>query len=427
MSKLPSFKVIAILTSFSLGAFHVTAHGQDLKPSASEPAASGASATGASLPGTDATFDAWVTGFRQKAIDAGIPADTFDSAFKQVTPDPEVVELDRQQPEFTTYIWDYLDKRITAERIQQGQSLLGQHDAMFQRLERDYGVDRHILTAIWAIESQYGSEIGKRYIIRSLATLANDGRRKTYAENQLLASLQILQNDRIPREQLVGSWAGAMGQTQFIPTTYLAYAVDGDGDQKRDVWNSSADALASAANYLKEAGWQRGGIWGREVKVPETFDYALADMSVKKSVAEWQWLGVVGACDPLPPQIASLQASIVMPAGYRGPKFLVLDGYRAIRRYNPSTAYALAVALLADSYAGKGKLVQAWPTDDPALNNATDIKQLQQRLADKGYDPGTIDGLIGDRTQAAIRAYQKDQHLPQDGYASRSLLARLEK
>ncbi|MHA6845733.1 lytic murein transglycosylase [Ralstonia syzygii] len=427
MSKVPSIQSIAIFTALSLGTGHMLAHGQNLTQSASEPVASSTSATEAGLPGTDATFDAWLQGFRQKAVDAGISSSTFDSAFKQVTPDPEVVELDRRQPEFTTYIWDYLDKRITTERIQQGQSLLVSNYAMFQRLERDYGVDARVLAAIWAIESQYGTEIGKRYVIRSLATLANDGRRKTYAENQLLASLQILQKDQIPREQLVGSWAGAMGQTQFIPTTYLAYAVDGDGDQKRDVWNSSADALASAANYLKEAGWQRGGIWGREIKVPETFDYALADMSVKKSVAEWQWLGAVGASEPLPPQIASLQASILLPAGYRGPKFLVLDGYRAIRRYNPSTAYALAVALLADSYVGKGKLVQAWPTDDPALNNAADIKQLQQRLADKGYDPGTIDGLIGDRTQTAIRAYQKDQHLPQDGYASRSLLARLEK
>lgn len=427
MSKVPSIQSIAIFTALSLGTGHMLAHGQNLTQSASEPVASSTSATEAGLPCTDATFDAWLQGFRQKAVDAGISSSTFDSAFKQVTPDPEVVELDRRQPEFTTYIWDYLDKRITTERIQQGQSLLVSNYAMFQRLERDYGVDARVLAAIWAIESQYGTEIGKRYVIRSLATLANDGRRKTYAENQLLASLQILQKDQIPREQLVGSWAGAMGQTQFIPTTYLAYAVDGDGDQKRDVWNSSADALASAANYLKEAGWQRGGIWGREIKVPETFDYALADMSVKKSVAEWQWLGAVGASEPLPPQIASLQASILLPAGYRGPKLLVLDGYRAIRRYNPSTAYALAVALLADSYVGKGKLVQAWPTDDPALNNAADIKQLQQRLADKGYDPGTIDGLIGDRTQTAIRAYQKDQHLPQDGYASRSLLARLEK
>lgn len=427
MSKVPSIQSIAIFTALSLGTGHMLAHGQNLTQSASEPVASSTSATEAGLPGTDATFDAWLQGFRQKAVDAGISSSTFDSAFKQVTPDPEVVELDRRQPEFTTYIWDYLDKRITTERIQQGQSLLVSNYAMFQRLKRDYGVDARVLAAIWAIESQYGTEIGKRYVIRSLATLANDGRRKTYAENQLLASLQILQKDQIPREQLVGSWASAMGQTQFIPTTYLAYAVDGDGDQKRDVWNSSADALASAANYLKEAGWQRGGIWGREIKVPETFDYALADMSVKKSVAEWQWLGAVGASEPLPPQIASLQASILLPAGYRGPKFLVLDGYRAIRRYNPSTAYALAVALLADSYVGKGKLVQAWPTDDPALNNAADIKQLQQRLADKGYDPGTIDGLIGDRTQTAIRAYQKDQHLPQDGYASRSLLARLEK
>ncbi len=427
MSKVPSIQSIAIFTALSLGTVHMLAHGQNLTQSASEPVASSTSATDAGLPGTDATFDAWLKSFRQKAVDAGISSSTFDSAFKQVTPDPEVVALDRRQPEFTTYIWDYLDKRITTERIQQGQSLLVSNYAMFLRLERDYGVDARVLAAIWAIESQYGTEIGKRYVIRSLATLANDGRRKTYAENQLLASLQILQKDQIPREQLVGSWAGAMGQTQFIPTTYLEYAVDGDGDQKRDIWNSSADALASAANYLKEAGWPRGGIWGREIQVPETFDYALADMSIKKSVAEWQWLGVIGAGEPIPPQIASLQASILLPAGYRGPKFLVLDGYRAIRRYNPSTAYALAVALLADRYAGKGKLVQAWPTDDPALNNATDIKRLQQRLADLGYDPGVADGIIGDRTQKAIRAYQKDHQLAQDGYASQSLLARLEK
>lgn len=426
MSKRFPIKTIAIFTLFSIGALNSMADEQHVTPSAAGSMASGASAVEASTPEATAAFDAWVKSFRPKAMDAGIGSSTFDAAFKQVTPDPEVVALDQRQPEFTAYIWDYLDKQITAERVQQGQSLLRSNDALFQRLERDYGVDRHVLTAIWGIESQYGSEIGKRYVIRSLATLANDGRRKTYAENQLLAALQMLQNDRVPREQLVGSWAGAMGQTQFIPTTYLAYAADGDGDQKRDIWNSSADALASAANYLKEANWQRGGRWGLEIQVPAPFDYALADLSIKKSVAEWQWLGVIGASEPIPPQIASLQASILLPAGYRGPKFLVLDGYRAIRRYNPSTAYALAVALLADRYAGKGQIVQPWPTDDPALNNAADIQRLQQKLTDRGYNPGTIDGIIGDRTQQAIRAYQKDHQLPQDGYASKSLLARLE-
>ncbi|PMS12730.1 lytic murein transglycosylase [Trinickia caryophylli] len=413
-----------IFSLLTLCMFRLTTHGQAVDAPASNE--KGASATESGPSAEAAVFDAWRASFRAKALAKGIPSSTFDYAFDRVTPDPDVVDLDRRQPEFTTYIWDYLNKRVTPENVQQGNAFVASKYSVFQTLERDYGVNKYVLAAILGIESQYGSDMGQRYVVRSLATLANDGPRKPYAEAQLLASLQMLQEGDVQRDQLVGSWAGAMGQTQFIPTTYLQYAVDGDGDRKRDIWHSSADALASTANYLEHMGWQRGEIWGMEVQVPKAFDYEMAALSTRKSVAEWQAMGVIGASGPISSEMRNLQASIILPAGYRGPKFLVLNNYRAILKYNASTAYALAVALLADSYVGKGKLVQPWPTDDPPLNNVTDIALLQQKLTDQGYDPGAVDGVIGDRTQKAVRAYQKSQHLVPDGYVSTSLFARLQ-
>ncbi|WP_045727816.1 lytic murein transglycosylase [Xanthomonas sp. GPE 39] len=372
------------------------------------------------------SFEQWLADFRQRALASGIEAATLDKAFAGVTPDPTVQALDQQQPEFTLPLWDYLDDRVTPSIIQKGQQLLSSHQALFQKLKQQYGVDPGILTAIWSMESQYGKKIGDLYVIRSLATLAHEGRRTTYGNTQLLAALQILQTENgIDRSRLVGSWAGAMGQTQFIPTTYRQYAVDEDGDHKRDVWNSYADALGSAANYLKQSNWTRDIPWGQEVHLPAGFDYAQADLTIKKTVAEWLRLGVKCAGKPIASALAQQQASVLLPTGYRGPAFLVFDNFRSILRYNSSSAYALAVGLLADGYAGGAGVEQSWPKDDPPLNSVAEITELQTRLNAKGFDVGTVDGAVGSRTRQAIRAFQRSQQLPQDGYASTSLLARL--
>ncbi|WP_045737896.1 lytic murein transglycosylase [Xanthomonas sp. MUS 060] len=373
-----------------------------------------------------ASFEKWLADFRQRALASGIEATTLDKAFAGVTPDPSVQALDQQQPEFTLPLWDYLDDRVTPSIIQKGQQLLSSHHALFQKLKQQYGVDPGILTAIWSMESQYGKNIGDLYVIRSLATLAHEGRRTTYGNTQLLAALQILQTGNgIDRSRLIGSWAGAMGQTQFIPTTYLQYAVDEDGDHKRDVWNSYADALGSAANYLKQSNWTRDIPWGQEVHLPAGFDYAQADLTIKKTVAEWLRLGVKCAGKPIASALAQQQASVLLPTGYRGPAFLVFDNFRSILRYNSSSAYALAVGLLADGYAGGAGVKQSWPKDDPPLNSVAEITELQKLLNAKGFDVGTVDGVVGARTRQAIREFQRSQQLPQDGYASTSLLARL--
>ncbi|WP_052690124.1 lytic murein transglycosylase [Xanthomonas albilineans] len=373
-----------------------------------------------------ASFEQWLADFRQRALAAGIEATTLDKAFAGVTPDPSVQALDQQQPEFTLALWDYLDGRITPSIIQKGQQLLKSNHALFQKLRQQYGVDPGILTAIWSMESEYGKNIGDLYVIRSLATLAHEGRRTTYGNTQLLAALQILQTEKgIDRSRLIGSWAGAMGQTQFIPTTYREYAVDEDGDHKRDVWNSDADALGSAANYLKQSNWTRDIPWGQEVHLPAGFDYAQADLTIKKTVAEWLRLGVRCAGKPIAGALAQQQASVLLPTGYRGPAFLVFDNFRSILRYNSSNAYALAVGLLADGYAGGAGVEHSWPKDDPPLNSVAEITELQKRLNEKGFDVGSVDGTLGPRTRQAIRAFQRSQQLPQDGYASTSLLARL--
>ncbi|MDM7555115.1 lytic murein transglycosylase [Xanthomonas fragariae] len=398
---------------------------------ATSPATAPPSATNAAAQqdaASTASFEQWLVDFRQRALAAGIEAATLDKAFAGVTPDPSVQALDRQQPEFSSYIWDYLSDRVTPSAIQEGQQLLTSERALFQKLRQQYGVDPAILTAIWSMESGYGKKIGDRYVIRSLATLAHEGRRTNYGNTQLLAALQILQTEKgIDRSQLVGSWAGAMGQTQFIPSTYRDYAVDSDGDQKRDVWNSSADALGSAANYLKQNNWNSSLPWGQEVHLSAGFDYAQADITVKKTVAEWQRQGVVGAATPIAQELAQQQASVLLPAGYRGPAFLVFDNFRSILRHNASTAYALAVGLLADGYAGRAGIAQPWPKDDPPLNTVADITELQKLLTDKGFDVGDIDGALGPQTRRGIRAFQGSQKLPQDGYASTSLLERLRK
>lgn len=371
------------------------------------------------------TFAQWKSEFRSQALNAGINGELFDQAFAGVVPDPGILRADSSQPEFTRPVWEYLDSAISSQRLARAKRLLGEHATTLSAIERRYGVDRHILVAIWGLESNFGSNMGDNYVIRALATLAHQGRRPGFAHAQLLAALEILGRGDISPEGMLGSWAGAMGQTQFIPTTYNSHAVDFDGDQKRDIWNSSADALASAANYLSVSNWQSGQPWGAEVSLAQGFDYALADMSIRKPIAEWASLGVRSAKeDPLDLADGGQTASLLLPAGHRGPAFLVMDNFRSILRYNNSTSYALAIGLLAKRMQGEGEITATWPTDDQPLSRSERL-ELQKRLQAVGFDPGGADGIIGANTRQALRNFQIALGLPADGYPSKPLLDKL--
>ncbi|ALN17886.1 lytic murein transglycosylase [Ectopseudomonas mendocina] len=368
------------------------------------------------------SFADWRQALRSEAIAAGIDAALFDRVFAGVTPDPAVLKADSSQPEFTRPVWEYLDGAVSPSRIGRGRVLLAQHSLVLQRIEQQYGVEAPILVAIWGLESNFGNNIGSHSVIRSLATLAYDGRRQGFWRVQLLAALQILQNGDVSSERMIGSWAGAMGQTQFMPTTYNQHAVDFDGDGKRDLWGSSTDALASAAHYLQASGWQRGQPWGFEVNLPHGFDYALADPDQRRTLAEWAELGV----RPLAPTgaAASARASLQLPAGHKGPAFLLLDNFRSILKYNNSTSYALAIGLLADNLLRPSEVKGQWPRGERQLGRSERV-ELQELLTKAGFDPGPADGIIGANTRKAIRALQLQLNWPADGYPNGELLQQL--
>lgn len=369
-------------------------------------------------------FDEWRTLLRSDAIAAGIDPALFDRAFAGIEPNPDVLKADSSQPEFTRPVWEYLDGAVAQTRINRGRVLMLQQRGDLSRIEQRYGVASEVLVAIWGLESNFGGNIGNHNVVRSLATLAYEGRRQAFWRSQLLAVLQILQHGDISPERLVGSWAGAMGQTQFMPTTYNEHAVDFDGDGKRDLWNSSGDALASAAHYLQSAGWQSGQSWGYEVNLPQGFDYAMADPEVRRSIAEWRALGVQPASTPLQPVTDDVMATLMLPAGHRGPVFLLQSNFRSILRYNNSTAYALAIGLLSDALRGGNGVLAAWPRDERQLGRSERL-ELQERLAAKGFDPGPADGIIGANTRKAIRALQLQLNWPADGYPNSALLEQL--
>ncbi|MDC7829738.1 MULTISPECIES: lytic murein transglycosylase [Pseudomonas] len=388
------------------------------------PAANAPASAAEALPQLDESFEQWRSRFRTLALGRGISAATFDQAFAGVQPDPAVIAADRSQPEFTKPVWEYLESAVSPLRVRNGKSLLIQQAGLLASLEARYGIEPARLVAFWGMESNYGNNMGNKGVIRSLATLAYEGRRPDFAQDQLIAALGILQHGDVTADRMIGSWAGAMGQTQFIPTTYDQYAVDFDGDGRRDIWGSTADALASTANYLKASGWQDGKPWGYEVQVPANFDYSLADMGVRKSLAEWNALGIQGLGLPQPAAQPSDSASLLLPAGHRGPAFLVFNNFRTILRYNNSSSYALGVALLSERYRDAGQIAGSWPTDDLPLSRSERV-ELQQRLAALGLDPGSADGIIGANTRKAIRAYQQSQGWPADGYPNHQLLEKL--
>ncbi|MCE8020246.1 lytic murein transglycosylase [Halomonas sp. MCCC 1A11036] len=366
-------------------------------------------------------FQAWLHDFRRQARAEGISEATLARALDGARYRPRVIELDRSQPEFVRPIWQYLDSAVSQARVSQGRAKLDEHRDTAQRMEQRYGVPAEIIVAIWGIESNYGGNFGDFSTLEALATLAFDGRRRDFARGELLAALRIIEAGDIAPERMVGSWAGAMGHTQFIPSSFEAYAVDGDGDGRRDIWNSIPDVMASTANYLARAGWRQGEPWGMEVRLPDGFDYSLADDS-RRSASEWAELGVraVGGGE-LPPLA---EAAILVPAGASGPAFLVGRNYRAILRYNNATSYALAVGTLADRIAGRPGVQAEWPRHERPLSRSQ-VRDMQQALNARGFDVGAPDGIMGPNTRRGLREYQRSAGLTPDGFPTESLLQRL--
>ena len=373
----------------------------------------------------DAGFRNWIQSFRGVAAKSGVSGATFDRAFRGVSDiDPEVLEKARYQPEFTAPVWDYFDNRVQEDAIAVGRKMAREWKPWLDRIESRYGVDRHILLAIWSMESNYGEILKNdkvmRNVVRSLSTLAYaDKRRAKFARTQLIAALKILQSGDIDESHLTGSWAGAMGHTQFIPTSYQAYAVDADGNGRRDIWNSVPDALATAANLLRKNGWQTGKTWGYEVALPGGRKFPGGKMSLDK----WEAIGVTRANGKAFPRGGD-SAELKVPDGREGPAFLATKNFFVLKAYNNADKYALAVGILADEIAGYGGLVRDW--NRPFTKLSFDEKQeLQKRLSAYGYYDGKFDGKIGTGSRAAIKAFQTKAGLTPDGHPSMEVLSRL--
>jgi lytic murein transglycosylase len=352
-----------------------------------------------------------------------ISSATFNRHTASLSPDLQIMDLLDNQPEFTKSVWDYLDTLVTEARIAKGRELLQKYRASFDAVERAYGVDRHVIAAIWGIESNYGTQGGDRPVIRSTATLACIGRRQNYFREEFLAALEILERNDVRPERLVGSWAGAFGPTQFMPTAFKRYAVDFDRDGRRDVVDSVPDLIASTANNLKKDGWVTGSTWGYEVVVPKGFNYMLADRRRQHTIAEWEGQGIRRPGNkPFPhPQE---KAYLLVPAGHEGPSFLMLQNFSVIMKYNPAEAYALAIGHLADRFRGGEAFSQPWPRHEPVLSR-DERRELQELLNRKGFDTGEPNGRLGAKARAAVRDYQASVGLIPDGFASATILARL--
>ena len=396
-----------------------------------------ASSGGATPPGTAApdapggepvaarlqSLPEWLADVRAEAVRLGIHGSTVDTAFAHVRILDRVLELDSTQPEFSRQVWSYLDSAVSDDRVQQGKARIAASRDLLAKVSAEYGVPAELIVAFWGVESDYGHDYGSWPVIDALATLAYKSRRPAFFRNELMAALRILDNGDIPLEQLKGSWAGAMGQTQFIPTIFLKHAVDYDGDGRRDIWNSLPDVFASTAHFVKIGnGWRPGESWGEEVRVPADFPWDQAEYTIQKPMSEWLALGVKSVSGA--PLADTGAAAILAPGGHTGPVFLLRENFRAIMRYNPSTSYSLAVALLADRMAGKGRIVAPWPREEEALSRSERV-ELQERLAALGLASGKADALIGPNTRTALRAFQKSLGEVPDGFATKRLLGKL--
>ncbi len=366
-------------------------------------------------------FVGCLTELRAEASAKGITARTFDTAMAGIQPDQTVLDAMDTQPEFETPIWEYLAALVNERRISEGQGRLAAWAPVLARAEKEFGVDRFTIVAVWGVESDYGRIMGKRSLVRSLTTISCAGARQRYFRGELMATLQILQSGDMRPEALRGSWAGAFGHTQFMPSTFQRVAVDFDGDGRRDLVASIPDALGSVANYLRRANWMTGHPWGYEVRLPKDYN-GPSGRHARHPVAQWSGLGVVRVDGS--PLAGEEPAALLLPTGTRGPAFLVFKNFDAIHSYNASESYALAIALLADRLRGGGPLQASWPTDDPVLTR-TERKELQEKLIERGFLTGDADGIVGSRTVAALKAFQSSAGLASDGYASASALKAL--
>ncbi|MBY0137364.1 lytic murein transglycosylase [Paracoccus yeei] len=369
--------------------------------------------------GSEAGFQTWVASFRPRALAAGISPQVFDGAMGQAHFMPSLIALDRKQSEFSKPIWDYLDGAI-GTRVGTGRSKAAQYASTLAAIEARYGVPREIVLAVWGMESNFGAGRGSTPIVPALATLAYDGRRGEFFAGELVAALRIIQAGDVDSAHMVGSWAGAMGHTQFMPSSFLSHAVDFNGDGRRDIWSDDpTDALASTAHYLRQNGWQPGQPWGAEVILPSGFDYNQVSKSVEKSGSQWTAMGVRTASGrPVP------SGAIIAPAGARGPAFLITQNFRAILKYNASDSYALAVSFLGDAIAGRPGIQGAWPRGDRTLSNS-EKAEIQRLLMARGFDTGGADGKLGAKSVEAVKGFQRSRGMVPDGYADANLLALL--
>ncbi|WEJ59002.1 lytic murein transglycosylase [Devosia sp. FJ2-5-3] len=367
----------------------------------------------------------FVRGLWPDAQAMGVSRQAFEASFASYSPSSKVMELTRKQPEFTQTVQQYLDKRITAAQAKKGQAMRGEWAQTLGAAQQRFGVQPEIVLAIWGMETNFGGFMGGNNTIHALATLTQNGYRTDFFRKELLTALRIVSDGHVRPGDMVGSWAGAMGHTQFMPSSFARYAVDFNGDGRKDIWNSIPDALGSTANYLNAFGWRNGETWGYEVKLPSNFDFASARQLEKAPLSRWQQMGIArisGKAFPRPEDTARLY----MPAGASGPAFLLLPNFDVIKRYNNSDSYALAVGHLADRIIGSGSFVTPWPSGDYALSKAQRA-ELQTLLARAGYDVGSPDGVIGPKTRAAVMAYQSRIGVAADGHVSGLLLERLKR
>lgn len=365
-------------------------------------------------------FQRCIRKLQREAAVAGYSEYIYEDVITNLKPVEQVLQLDRRQPEFTESFFDYYKRRVTIFRVAKGRELLQKYSDLLDELSRVYGVPAHYLLAFWGMETNFGSYLGKMSVLDSLATLACDERRSDYFTSELFDVFHLLDNRRVRAEQLQGSWAGAMGNMQFMPSALRQYGIDGDGDGRVDVWDSVVDALHSAANFLQQIGWQRGELWGREVVLPEEFDFSDISLDTAYSLRRWRNLGITTTNDKRIPDV-EMTAQLVLPNGHRGPAFLVYDNYEIILKWNRSRYYALAVGLLADKIADRGNFyISNYPEVAPLKSEQ--VVALQNKLADMGYRVGKADGIVGSKTRKALRLYQQEEGLVADGYPSREVL-----
>ena len=375
-------------------------------------------------PAAASTAD-FVRGLWPDAQAMGVSRQAFDASFASYAPLSQVMDLTKKQPEFSQTVQQYIDKRVTDAQAGKGRNMRGEWAQTLGGAQQRFGVQPEVVLAIWGMETNFGGFMGGNNTIHALATLTEGGYRTAFFRKELLTALRIVSDGHITPNQMVGSWAGAMGHTQFMPTSFMSYAVDFNGDGKKDIWNSVPDALGSTANYLNKFGWRPGETWGYEVKLPSGFDFARARQMEKAPLSQWQAMGISRVSGRAFPRGSDV-ARLYMPAGASGPTFLLLPNFDVIKRYNNSDSYALAVGHLADRIIGGGEFATSWPSGDYALNK-TQRTELQSLLSRAGYDVGTPDGVVGPKTRAAVTAFQARVGMPADGYVSGLVLERLKR